>query len=158
MAEAVEDAFRYPRIVLATTTYNMCIFPFMHEFIEHLLERNFQNKTIALIENGTWAPAAAKLMKEKLEKSKNIKWIEPSIRIMSSLSEENKQQIKALADELLKPTDDLASKKEDVKKVQKHHFACKICGFVIEFEGEELPKDFVCPICKHPASDFEKID
>lgn len=158
MAEAVEDAFRYPKIVLATTTYNMQIFPFMHTFIDHLTERLFQNKTVALIENGTWAPAAAKLMKEKLEKSKNLKFIEPSICILSSLSDTNKKEIDALADELMKPSEHLASKKEEVNPVVKHHFACRVCGFVIEHDAEELPKGFVCPICKHPASDFEKID
>ena len=158
MAEAVEDAFRYPKIVLATTTYNMQIFPFMHTFIDHLLERNFQNKTIALIENGTWAPAAAKLMKEKFEKSKNVEFIEPAVRIVSSINEENLKQLDKLTDELLKPSANLAKPKENKVIAKKHHFACKICGFVVEFEGDELPKDFVCPICKHPASDFEKID
>jgi len=158
MAEAVEDAFRYPRIVLATTTYNMQIFPFMNEFINHLLERNFQNKKIALIENGTWAPAAARLMKEKLSESKNVQLIEPSIRILSSLSPENKKELESLAEELLKPTEHLAAEKKEEPVVKKHHFACKICGFVVEFDGEELPDDFVCPICKHPKSDFERID
>ncbi|MBR0193792.1 MAG: FprA family A-type flavoprotein [Bacilli bacterium] len=158
MAEAVEDAFRYPKIVLATTTYNMQIFPFMHTFIDHLTERLFQNKTVALIENGTWAPAAAKLMKEKLANSKNLEFIEPSIRIVSSLTEENKKQIDSLADELMKPSKHLAGERKVEVSKPKHHFACKICGFVVEYEGEELPKDFVCPICKHPASDFEKID
>ena len=158
MAECVEDAFRYPRIVLATTTYNMQIFPFMNEFINHLTERNFQNKTIALIENGTWAPAAARLMKEKLQNSKNLNYIEPNIKILSALTEENREDIEKLATELLKPTEFLAGEKKPEVKVQKHHFACKICGFVVEFEGEELPDDFVCPICKHPKSDFERID
>lgn len=158
MAECVEDAFRYPRIVLATTTYNMQIFPFMNEFINHLTERNFQNKTIALIENGTWAPAAARLMKEKLQNSKNLNFIEPNVKILSALTEENRKDIEKLAIELLKPTEFLAGEKKSVVKVQKHHFACKICGFVVEFEGEELPDDFVCPICKHPKSDFERID
>ena len=158
MAEAVEDAFRYPRIVLATTTYNMQIFPFMNEFINHLLERNFQNKKVALIENGTWAPAAARLIKEKLSESKNVQLIEPSIRILSSLSPENKKELESLADELLKPTEHLVAEKKEEPVVKKHHFACKICGFVVEFDGEELPDDFVCPICKHPKSDFERID
>lgn len=158
MAEAVEDAFRYPKVVFATTTYNMQIFPFMNEFLNHLVERNFQNKTVALIENGTWAPAAARLMKEKLSNSKNIKFIEPEIRIMSALSEENRQQIEKLAESLLGPSENLGSEKKEKAKAVKHHFACKICGFVIEYEGENLPSDFVCPICKHPASDFEKLD
>ena len=158
MAEAVEDAFRYPKIVLATTTFNMQIFPYMHEFINQLVERNYQNKTVALIENGTWAPTAARIMKEKFANSQNITFVEPSLRIVSALTDENKKQIDVIADELMKKSQYLSSDKKEEVKREKHHFACKICGFVIEYEGEELPKDFVCPICKHPASDFEKID
>ena len=97
MAECVEDAFRYGKIVLATTTYNASIFPFMHTFIDHLVERNFQNKKVAFIENGTWAPMAAKVMKDKLAGSKNVTFIEPTVRILSSMSEENKEQISKLA-------------------------------------------------------------
>ena len=100
MAEAVEDAFRYSKIVLATTTYNAGIFPFMDTFIAHLLERNFQNKKIAFIENGSWAPLAAKVMKDKLANAKNLTIVEPTVRILSSLSEENKEQIQSLADAL----------------------------------------------------------
>ena len=100
MAEAVEDAFRYSKIVLATTTYNAGIFPFMDTFIAHLVERNFQNKKIAIIENGTWAPLAAKVIKDKLANSKNLAFVEPTVRILSSMSEENKTQIQALADAL----------------------------------------------------------
>ena len=100
MAEAVEDAFRYSKIVLATTTYNAGIFPFMDTFIAHLVERNFQNKKIAIIENGTWAPMAAKVIKDKLANSKNLTFVEPTVRILSSMSEENKTQIQALADAL----------------------------------------------------------
>ena len=97
MAECVEDAFRYGKIVLATTTYNASIFPFMHTFIDHLVERNFQNKKVAFIENGTWAPMAAKVMKDKLSGSKNVTFIEPTVRTLSSMSEENKEQISKLA-------------------------------------------------------------
>ena len=100
MAEAVEDAFRYSKIVLATTTYNAGIFPFMETFIAHLLERNFQNKKVAIIENGTWAPMAAKVIKDKLANAKNITFIEPTVRILSSMSEENEKQIQDLADAL----------------------------------------------------------
>ncbi len=100
MAEAVEDAFRYDRLVLATTTYNSDIFPFMKEFIEHLTERNFQNKTIALIENGSWAPTAAKIMRNKFEKSKNITFTEQTVKIISALNDENEEQLEALACEL----------------------------------------------------------
>jgi flavorubredoxin len=100
MAEAVEDAFRYGKIVLATTTYNADIFPFMREFITHLTERNFQNKTVAFIENGSWAPMATKVMKTMLEKSKNLTYVSTEIKILSALSNENKQQIELLVQEL----------------------------------------------------------
>ena len=98
MPECVEDAFRYGKIILATTTYNAGIFPFMETFIGHLLERNFQNKKVGLIENGTWAPLAAKVMADKLSGCKNVEIIEPKVRILSSMTEENKAQISALAE------------------------------------------------------------
>ncbi len=100
MAECVEDAFRYGRIVLATTTYNADIFPFMREFINHLTERNFQNKTVAFIENGSWAPMAAKTMKKMLEGCKNLTYTDTTVRILSALSSESKEQLEKLADEL----------------------------------------------------------
>lgn len=102
MAEAVEDAFRYGKIVLATTTYNVEIFPFMREFIENLTERNFQNKLIGIIENGTWAPTAAKTMRKMLEGSKNIKFTDTTVTIKSAMTEENKAQLEKMADELCK--------------------------------------------------------
>ncbi len=100
LAEAVEDAFRYSKLVLATTTYNSDIFPFMRNFIHHLTERNFSNRTVAFIENGTWAPTANKVMKQMLEKSKNLKYAENEVKIMSAMNDENKQQIDNLAKEL----------------------------------------------------------
>ena len=100
MAEAVEDAFRYGKIVLATTTYNADIFPFMKEFINHLTERNFQNKTIGFMENGSWAPTASKVMKGMLENCKNITYTEASVKIMSGVKKENIEQIEMLAAEL----------------------------------------------------------
>ena len=100
MAEAVEDAFRYSKLVLATTTYNAEIFPFMREFINHLTERNFQNRTVAFIENGSWAPLAAKVMKEMFANSKNITFAENTVKILSALNEESGKQLNALADEL----------------------------------------------------------
>ncbi len=100
MAEAVEDAFRYNKLVLATTTYNNEIFPFMNHFIDALTERNYQNRTVALIENGSWAPQANKIMKEKLSRCKNITWAENNITIHSAFKKENKEQINLLADEL----------------------------------------------------------
>lgn len=102
MAEAVEDAFRYGTLVLATTTYNADIFPFMREFINHLTERNFSNRTIAFIENGSWAPTAAKVMHKMLEDCKNIKFAENTVTIKSALSDDNRAQIDALAAELAK--------------------------------------------------------
>ncbi len=100
MAEAVEDAFRYSHLVLATTTYNTDIFPFMKEFINHLTERNFQNRTVALIENGSWAPTAAKTMKAMLENSKNLTFTQNSVKILSALNDDSMSQLNALAEEL----------------------------------------------------------
>ncbi|MBQ2694009.1 MAG: FprA family A-type flavoprotein [Clostridia bacterium] len=102
MAEAVEDAFRYGKIVLATTTYNADIFPFMREFINDLTERNYQNRFIGFVENGTWAPMAEKVMRKMLEESKNITYAENNVCIKSAMSEANKAEIEALAKELCK--------------------------------------------------------
>ena len=102
MAEAVEDAFRYSKLVLATTTYNADIFPFMREFINHLTERNYSNRTVAFIENGSWAPMAAKVMKGLLEKSKNLTFIENQVKILSALNEESTAKLYSLAEELSK--------------------------------------------------------
>ena len=100
MTEAVEDAFRYGKLVLATTTYNTDIFPFMKQFIDHLTERNYQNRTIGLIENGSWAPLAVKIMKGMFEKSKNITWLDTSVTIKSALNDDSRAQIEAMAKEL----------------------------------------------------------
>ena len=100
MAEAVEDAFRYNKLVLATTTYNADVFPFMKEFINHLTERNFQNRTVALMENGSWAPLAAKVMRTMLENSKNLTFTDTTVRILSALNEDSKNQIENLSNEL----------------------------------------------------------
>ena len=102
MAEAVEDAFRYNKLVLATTTYNADVFPPMKEFINHLTERNYQNRTVALVENGTWAPQAAKVMRKMLESSKNLTFTDTTVKILSALSDDSKAQIEALAEELCK--------------------------------------------------------
>ena len=100
MAEAVEDAFRYGRLVLATTTYNSDIFPFMREFVQHLAERGIKNKTIAMIENGSWAPQATKVMKRMLEGCKDLSYTENNVKIISALNEESSAQLDALANEL----------------------------------------------------------
>ncbi|MBQ7523568.1 MAG: flavin reductase [Oscillospiraceae bacterium] len=111
---AVADAFRYGRIVLATTTYNADIYPFMRTFIHHLVERNFQNKTVALIENGSWAPQAAKTMKAMLDGCKNLTFTDTTVKIASAMNEANKQQIEDLAQELCK--DYLAQHNETANK------------------------------------------
>ena len=110
MAEAVEDAFRYSKLILATTTYNADIFPFMRQFIDHLTERNYSNRTVAFIENGSWAPMATKVMKGMLENSKNLTFAENTVKILSALNEESSKQLDALSDELTKEY----VKKEDI--------------------------------------------
>ena len=102
MSEAVEDAFRYNKLVLATTTYNNSIFPFMSTFIEHLIERNYQNRFIAIIDNGSWAPMATKVILDRFSNSKNITFAENNIKILSSLNQENLSQLDNLAKELIK--------------------------------------------------------
>ena len=114
MAEAVEDAFRYSKLVLATTTYNADIFPFMRQFIDHLTERNYSNRTVAFIENGSWAPLATKVMRGMLEKSKNLTYADTTVRILSAMNEESASQIDALANELSK--DYLAQQSETANK------------------------------------------
>ena len=102
MAEAVEDAFRYGKIVLATTTYNGGIFPFMREFISELTERNFTGREVAFIENGSWAPMATRVMQGMLEKCKNLQYVEPFVKILSGVNEETKKELSVLADALCK--------------------------------------------------------
>ena len=116
MAEAVEDAFRYGKLVLATTTYNADIFPFMKEFIHHLTERNYQKRIIGLMENGSWAPLAAKVMRRMFEGSKNITFTDTTVKILSAMNEESKAQIEAMANELcmdyLQQKEDTANKND----------------------------------------------
>ncbi len=116
MAEAVEDAFRYSKLILATTTYNADVFPFMKEFIHHLVERNYSNRTVGFIENGSWAPLAAKVMKGMLEPCKNLIYTDTTVRILSALNEESSNQLTSLSDELcreyLAQRDDTANKND----------------------------------------------
>ena len=114
MAEAVADAFRYGKLVLATTTYNADVFPFMKEYIHHLTERNFRNRTVALMENGSWAPLAAKTMRGMLEGCKNLTFTETTVRILSALNEESREQVETLAAELCR--DYLAQHSETANK------------------------------------------
>ena len=114
MAEAVEDAFRYNKLVLATTTYNADIFPFMKTYIHHLTERNFQNRTIGLVENGSWAPLAAKVMREMFAGSKNITFTDTTVRVLSALNDNSREQVNTLAEELCR--DYLAQHSETANK------------------------------------------
>ena len=114
MAECVEDAFRYSKLVLATTTYNADVFPFMKEFINHLTERNFSNRTVSFIENGSWSPLATKVMKEMLEGCKNLAYTENNVRILSALNDESNAQLAALSDELCREY--LAKQEETANK------------------------------------------
>ncbi|MBQ9989166.1 MAG: flavin reductase [Clostridia bacterium] len=114
MAEAVEDAFRYSKLVLATTTYNAEIFPFMKQFIDHLTERNYQNRTVGFIENGSWAPLAAKIMKDMFARSKNITYLDTTVRIKSAVKPENIDQLEAMASELCR--DYIARSEETANK------------------------------------------
>ncbi len=145
MAEAVEDAFRYSKLVLATTTYNGEIFPFMREFINHLTERNYQNRTVAFIENGSWAPMAAKVMKGMFEKSKNLTYTETTVKILSALSEASEKQLADLARELCECKECDCENECEAAPVSAKKYVCKVCGYV--HEGE-MPDDFRCPLCR----------
>ncbi|MBR5306550.1 MAG: MBL fold metallo-hydrolase [Oscillospiraceae bacterium] len=151
-AEAVEDAFRYSKLVLATTTYNADIFPFMRQFIEHLTERGYQNRTVAFMENGSWAPVATKIMKGMLEKSKDLVMAENTVKIMSALSEESTAQLNALAEELA--TGNVTEETAEAEGA-KRRFECSVCGYI--YEGDELPEDFICPICQLGTEVFDEI-
>ena len=116
MSQALSDAFRYSKLVLATTTYNASIYPFMHDYITRLTEHNFQNRTVGIIENGSWAPLAAKIMKEMLSGCKKINWLDTTVKVLSAVNQENKDQLEAMANELCKEyiaqNDELANKND----------------------------------------------
>ena len=163
MAEAVEDAFRYGTVVFATTTYNGEIFPFMREFLHTLVEHNFQNRTVGLIENGSWAPMAARVMRGLLEKCKNLTFTQTTVRILSAMNEENLAQINALAEELLHGQ---GPKKEEKKMAV---YKCNVCGWTYDEEKgcpekgiapgtkfEDLPADFLCGLCGVSKEEFTK--
>jgi len=150
MAECVEDAFRYGKLVLATTTYNGDVFPYMRQFIEALTERGFCKRTVAFMENGSWAPQAARIMKGLLEKSKELTYCNTVVRILSALSLESRNQLNALAEELMGE----AQAAEEAPAGKK--YICKICGYI--YEGEEVPEDFKCPICKQGKAVFKELE
>ena len=116
MSLALSDAFRYSKLILATTTYNASIYPFMHDYISRLVEHNFQNRTVGLIENGSWAPLAAKVMREMMAKCKKINWLDTTVKILSAMNQDNQDQLETMADELCKEyiaqNDTLANKND----------------------------------------------
>ena len=154
MFKAVEDAFRYGKIVLATTTYNADVFPFMRTFIHHLTERNFQNRTVALIENGSWAPCAAKVMRSLFEKSKNLTFTDTTVTIKSALNQDSLAQIDAMAAELCREFQAQPAEPE-ASSAPRKQFVCSVCGWI--YEGDALPSDIVCPLCKQGANVFEEV-
>ena len=164
MAEAVEDAFRYDRLVLATTTYCGDIFPYMRTFINKLTERSYQNRKIAFIENGSWAPVAARIMKELFAKSKNLSFAENGVKIVSALNEESLAQLERLADEL-----GCCGAEGCAVDASGSKYICDICGWEYdESVGDpengiapgtpfnKLPEDFCCPICRAGKGEFVK--
>lgn len=154
MFEAVADAFRFGKVVLATTTYNGDVFPFMKTFLNHLTARNFSNRTVAFMENGSWAPAAARRMKQLLQDCGNLNYVDTTVTIRSALSGESSVQLEALAEELSRvaaPEDPEAQPEEAGQK----KYICKICGY--EHVGDNMPEDFVCPLCKCSAENFEEV-
>ena len=154
-AEAVEDAFRYSTLVLASTTYNGGVFPAMQHFIEALTERSYQNRRVALVENGSWSPQAATTMRKLLESGRDLRFVEPVVTLRSALGPESRTQLEALAEALCMPEQDAASNTA-AKAGPVRRYVCRICGYV--YEGEELPADFVCPLCHHGAADFVPAD
>ena len=155
MFAAVADAFRYDRLVLAASTYNGGVFPFMQTFIHHLTERGYTGRTVAFIENGSWAPAAMRVMRSLLEKSKNLTYAENNVTILSTLSQKSEAQLSALAEELCRRAG-TAGAEETAAEAPKKKFVCKICGYI--HEADSLSADFTCPLCRRPASDFEEAE
>ena len=154
MFEAVADAFCFRKMVLATTTYNGDIFPFMREFLQHLVARNFSNRIVAFMENGSWAPAAARKMKQLLQDCSNLTYVEPMVTIRSALNEESSAQLEALVQELNRtavPEEGV----EEPQEVPQKKYVCGICGY--EYAGDTLPEGFVCPLCKCGGEKFEEV-
>ena len=152
---AVADAFRYDRLVLATTTYNGGIFPFMQTFIHHLTERGFTRRTVAMIENGSWAPAAIRVMRGLLEKSKDLRCTENNVTILSALNDASSAQLEAMAAELSRAQNAAAEDvpTQDTGPLRK--FVCQVCGYI--YEGASLPADFTCPLCGRGPEDFKEV-
>ena len=162
-SEALEDAFRYGKLVLATTTYSGDIFPFMHNFIHALTEHGYQKRTVGIIENGSWAPTAAKKMKAMLAECKDITFTDTTVTIRSAMTDANREEIRRLALELAGEYNKTESENKGVK------YVCEICGYEYDEAAgdpengipagtkfEDLPEDFTCPLCGVGKENFKK--
>lgn len=148
------EAFKYSHIVFASASYNAGLFTPMQNLLIEIKEHLLQNRTCALIENGTWAPSAKKTMKSILDSLKGWNFIDENITIRSRMKESDYEKIEQLADAIINDMNHTQEEKqEDISPKRK--WRCKICGY--EYIGTELPDDFICPLCKHPASDFEEV-
>ncbi len=155
MAEALEDAFRYGKLVLATTTYQGDIFPYMNTFIHALVEHGYQKRTVGIIENGSWAPTAAKKMKTMLAECKDITFTDTAVTIRSAMTDANREEIKVLALELAGGCNNDEKEEKSVK------YVCEICGYEYDEEAEgtkfeDLPEDWTCPLCGVGKENFKK--
>ena len=163
MSEALEDAFRYGKLVLATTTYSGDIFPFMHNFIHALAEHGYQKRTVGIIENGSWAPTAAKKMKAMLAECRDITFTDTTVTIRSAMTDANREEIKKLALELAGEYNKTESENKGVK------YVCEICGYEYDEAAgdpdngipagtkfEDLPEDWCCPLCGVGKENFKK--
>ena len=154
-AKALEDAFRYGKLVLATTTYQGDIFPFMHNFIHALTEHGYQSRTVGIIENGSWAPLAAKKIRAMLEVAKDITFADTTVTIRSAMTDANREEIKKLARELVGASENGEKEEKSVK------YVCEICGYEYDEDAEEtkfedLPEDYTCPLCGVGKENFKK--
>ena len=163
MAEALEDAFRYGKLVLATTTYQGDIFPFMHNFIHALVEHGYRQRTVGIIENGSWAPTAAKKIKSMLEGCPDVVFAETTVTIRSGVTDANRDEIKNLASELV------GASENDEKEENSVKYVCEICGYEYDeavgdpdngiapgTKFEDLPEDWSCPLCGVGKENFKK--
>lgn len=165
LSAAVADAFRYSGLILATTTYNGSVFPSMRTYIDHLIHRGFQNRKVAFVENGSWAPVAAKTMRNMLEPCKNLTFADSTVSILSALKEDNLVQIQKLVQEWTQET-----KREENGEKKRNQYTCTLCGWEYDEEQgypeggiapgtkwEDIPEEFKCPICKVGKEQFKKI-
>ncbi len=150
------ECFHYSHIVFATTTYNNGIFVSMDNFLRDLAHHNLQNRKVALIQNGSWAPASGKLMAEILNGMKNMEFIDTSITLKSSLAIGQESEIEVLAELLAESVNGGRIEEKEETTTESVKYICQICGYV--YEGDTLPEDFKCPVCGRPASDFKPVE